>query len=59
MASNSTQALGVVLFFVAVALLAGAWAAGGNWVLILAGLVALVFSLRLFVKAKPWEKLEE
>ena len=59
MAANSTQALGVVMFLVAVALLAGAWAAGGSVVLILAGLVALAYAIRLFVHAKPLEKMEE
>lgn len=58
MGANSTQALGVVLFFVAVAFLAGGWAAGGSLVLILVGLVALALSISLLVKAKPWEKME-
>ena len=59
MAANSTQALGVVMFLVAVALLAAALATGGSMVLILAGLVALAYAIRLFMQAKPLEKMEE
>ena len=59
MAANSTQALGVVMFLVAVALLAAALAAGGSMVLILAGLVALAYAIRLFMQATPLEKMEE
>ena len=61
MAANSTQALGVVMFLVAVALLAGALAAGGSIsiVLILAGLVVLAYAISLFIRAKPLEKMEE
>lgn len=59
MAANSTQALGVVLFFVGAALLAAALATGVSIVLILAGLVVLAFAIGLFIKAKPMEKMEE
>ena len=59
MAAHTTQALGVVLFFVSLALFAGAWAAHGNWLLILAGLVVLIFSLRFFRKAKASAEPEE
>ena len=59
--ANSTQAFGIVVFLVAFALLVGAWAAGGNIVLLLqgAGLVMLAFSLSLFRKAKSSDKTEE
>ena len=59
MAAHTTQALGVVVLIVAFTLLAGAWAAGGSVVLILAGLVLLAFALSLFLKAKAQDKLEE
>lgn len=59
MAAHTTQALGVVVFIVAFTLLAGAWAAGGSVVLILAGLVLLAFALSLLRKAKAQDKLEE
>ena len=47
------------MFFVSLALFAGAWAAHGNWLLILAGLVVLIFSLRFFRKAKASAEPEE
>lgn len=59
MAANSTQGLGVVMFLVAVALLAAGLATGGSIVLILAGLVALAYAIKLFIQAKPLEKLDE
>jgi hypothetical protein len=57
MGSNPTQALGVLLFLVAFALLAGAFAGGG----LLAGvgfLICLGASVALFLKCKPWEHQE-
>ena len=55
MGANATQATGVVLFLVAFVLLAGAFAADGSIILLLAALVLLVVSVAVFLKCKPWE----
>lgn len=56
MGSNPTQAKGLVLFLVAFVLLAGAFAAGGSIILILAALAVLGIAFALFLKCKPWEE---
>ncbi|MGH9663649.1 MAG: hypothetical protein ACRD9L_04405 [Bryobacteraceae bacterium] len=57
MGANSTQGLALTLFLIAFVLMAGA-AAGGGILLLIAGLVVLVISCGLFLKAKPWEHSE-
>jgi membrane protein implicated in regulation of membrane protease activity len=57
MGANATQAYGVALFLIAFALLAAAFAGGGILLSVL-GLATLAGSIRMFVKAKPWEQLE-
>ena len=59
MGANSTQALAITMFLLAFTFLAGALAADGNLLLLLAFLVALIVSVSLFLKAKPWEHMEK
>lgn len=53
--ANSTQAAGIAIFLVAFVLLAGALAAGGSWLLILAAVTGLAISSGIFLKVKPQE----
>jgi hypothetical protein len=55
MGANSTQGMAVLLFLVAFTFLAAAMFAGGSVLLLLLFVVALVASVALFLKAKPWE----
>ena len=59
MGSNPTQARGVALFLIAFVLICAGLAAGGNVILLAAGLAVLVFSFVLFLKCKPWEHQED
>ena len=59
MGANPTQAQGVVLFFIAFVLLASGFAAGGNFMYIIAGLAMLAGACALFMKCKPWEHRED
>jgi hypothetical protein len=59
MGSNPTQAQGFVLFLIAFALLAGAFASGGGLVYVAGFVVFLGASIALFLKCKPWEHNEE
>ncbi len=58
MGANPTQALGIVFFFAAFVLLAGAFA-GGGLLLLLGALVLLGISVYFFAKCKPWEHQTE
>lgn len=58
MGANPTQAQAVVLFFVAFICIAGSFAAGLNWLLMIIGLALLIASCALFMKCKPWEHKE-
>lgn len=58
MGANPTQAKGVALFFIAITLIAAGLAADVSVVSLLAGLAALVASIVLFLKCKPWEYRE-
>ena len=58
MGSNPTQALGVLFFLLAFALLAGAFA-GGGMLLGLGFVLCLGASIFFFLKCKPWENKEE
>jgi hypothetical protein len=59
MGSNSTQAQGVALFFVAFTLISAGLAASTNFLLLLLGIALLAVSIVLFVKCKPWEQEED
>jgi hypothetical protein len=58
MGANPTQAVGILLMFVAFVLLAGAFAGGGIITAVLA-VVLLGVSLAVFKKCKPWEHQKE
>lgn len=58
MGANPTQAVGVALFLLAFASLAGALAGGGIFY-VLGFLVFLGISSSMFMKAKPWEHQKE
>jgi hypothetical protein len=59
MGANSTQAQGVLLFFIAFTLIAVGLAANFSKIALLAGLAFLAASIALFLKCKPWEHREE
>jgi high-affinity Fe2+/Pb2+ permease len=59
MGANSTQALAVIVFLIAFTVMAGAFAMGGNWPLLILSFVILVVAAGIFLKAKPWEEIEE
>ena len=59
MGANSTQGSAIVVFLMAFAFLSGAMFTGGNLVLILLFLVGAAVSVGLFLKAKPWEHMEQ
>ena len=59
MGSNPTQATAVLLFFVALTLIAVGLAADVSMVALTAGLASVAASIGLFVKCKPWEQREE
>jgi hypothetical protein len=59
MGANPTQAYGLILFIIAFVLLAGGFAAGGNFMYILVGLAVLAASCGLFMKCKPLEQREQ
>lgn len=59
MGSNPTQAQGVMLFFVAFALIAAGLAADVAFLWIVLGLLCLGVSIMLFLKCKPWEHSED
>jgi hypothetical protein len=56
MGSNSVQAQGIVLFAIGLILLAGTFASGGNWLLIIATIVAFGLSVWRFLTCKGWEE---
>jgi hypothetical protein len=58
MGANPTQAQALVLFFVAFICIAGSFAAGLNWLVMIIGLALLGASCALFIKCKPWEHKE-
>ena len=55
MGSNSTQALGILMFLLAFTSLSGAFFAGGSMLWLLVFVVCLGISVALFLKAKPLE----
>ena len=59
MGANPTQAQGVVLFFVAFALIALGLAADVSILALGLGILLLGASIMLFLKCKPWEHNEE
>ena len=59
MGANPTQAQGVVLFFVAFALIALGLAADVSFLALGLGILLLGASIMLFLKCKPWEHTEE
>jgi uncharacterized membrane protein len=59
MGANRSQALGLTVFLIAFAFIAAGMAAGGNFLLILIGLVLVGLSSAVFLKAKPLEHREE
>jgi hypothetical protein len=59
MGANPTQAVGLVLFFIAFTLIAAGLAADVSIVAFGAGLAFLAASIALFLKCKPWEHQEE
>jgi len=59
MGANPTQAQGVVLFFVAFALIALGLAADVSILALGLGILLLGASIMLFLKCKPWEHTEE
>ena len=59
MGANPTQAQGVLLFFIAFALIAAGLAANINFIAVLVGIAVLGASIALFLKCKPWEHSEE
>lgn len=58
MGSNPTQAVGIALFLIAFAMLAGALA-GGGFLFAIGFLVLLGISIAMFMKCKPWEHQKE
>ena len=58
MGANPTQALALFLFLAAFVIAGAAFYAGGNLILLLAGLVSLGASIAIFLKAKPLEHAE-
>ena len=58
MGANSTQGLAVLVFLVAFTSLAGAFFNGGSLLYLAIFVVALVASVGLFLKCKPWEHME-
>ena len=59
MGANPTQAQGIVLFFIAFALIAAGLAADINYLAVGLGVLVLGGSCMLFLKCKPWEHNEE
>lgn len=59
MGANKTQALGVTVFLTAFVIVAAGMATGGNVLLILLGLALLGMSFVPFLRAKPWEHMED
>jgi hypothetical protein len=59
MGANPTQAIAIVLFFVAFLAIATGLAAGGNLIAFIVGAALLAASAALFLKAKPWEHQED
>jgi len=58
MGANPTQAVGITLFLIAFAMLAGALAGGG--ILFAIGFVVLLgIAIAMFLKCKPWEHQKE
>lgn len=55
MGANPTQAYGFIVFFLAFTALAGAFASGGNIVLVVVAIVLLGVSVAISLKCKPWE----
>ena len=59
MGANPTQAYGLIVFIIAFVLIAGGFAAGGNFMYIVVGIAALAASCAILMKCKPWEHNEE
>jgi hypothetical protein len=59
MGTNPTQAYGVIAFFLAFVAIAGAFASGGNVVLVVLGIILLGVSVTISLKCKPWENTED
>ncbi len=59
MGSNPSQAQAIVVFLAGSVLLAGAFAAGGNLLLLLAAVMALAISSGIFLRCKPREDGED
>lgn len=55
MGANPTQAYGVAVFYLAFAVLAGAFASGGSVVLLIIAIVLLGAAVAISLKCKPWE----
>ncbi len=58
MGENATQGIAVGLFLLAFTFLSAGLFTGGNILLLLVFGAALLASISLFVKAKPWEHKE-
>ena len=58
MGANPTQAYALIIFLAAFVLIAAGCAMDVNFLLILIGIAALVFSFVLFGRCKPWEHEE-
>jgi hypothetical protein len=58
MGANPKQALGLLIFLIGFVLISAGLLAGGNVVLILAGIVGAGVGLAILLKAKPLEFLE-
>ena len=59
MGANATQGVAVLLFLAAFTCLAGAMFGDGNLLLMVLFLVGAAVSVVLFLKAKPWEHMEQ
>ena len=59
MGANPTQALALILFFIAFICIAGSFAGNLTWLLMLLGLALLSASVALFRKCKPWEQTKQ
>lgn len=57
--SNSTQGVAILVFLAAFTSLAEACFAGGSFLWLGLFVVGAVASIALFMKAKPWEHMEQ
>ncbi len=59
MGANPTQAYGFIVFFLSFVALAGAFASGGNIMLVVVAILLLGVSVAISLKCKPWENNED